>query len=357
MPAATAQLQLSTEANVLENDWYRLEIEPHTGYIRSLLDKHTGIQVFSANAAVPVVIDESHADTWAHGVFEFRHEIARFGDAQIRLIEEGPLRAKLRVTSRYNRSILRQDFILYRDIPGIEVDVKLDWREEHKILKFSFPVNVHEPKATYEIPYGYIERPVNGEEEPGQQWMDVTGKPLSGETIRYGLTLLNDSKYSFDVMDNDMRMTVVRGSIYADHYGERDDLCEFMDQGIQEFKYALVPHEGDWRDVNAVKCAFELNVPPVHIIETYHKGALPQQFESIRISADNIVATAFKRSEDGDGYVLRCYETVGRSAETEFEIPYLGRKWSARLGACEIKTFWIPETSAGDVKEVNLMEM
>jgi alpha-mannosidase len=356
LPAASER-QLSAGSNVLENDWYRLEIEPHTGYILSLLDKRTATQVFNAKAAVPVVIDEHHLDTWAHGVFEFSDEIARFGDAQIKLIEEGSLRTKLRVTNRYNRSILQQDFILYRDKPGIEVNVKLDWREEHKMLKLSFPVNVSEPEATYEIPFGYIERPVNGEEEPGQQWLDVTGKSLPDKTDRYGLTLLNDAKYSFNVKDNDMRMTVVRGSIYADHYGERDELCEFMDQGIQEFKYALIPHKGDWRDANAPQKAYELNVPPIHIIETYHKGALPQHFEGIKVSAGNIVITAFKPSEEGDGYVLRCYETAGRSGETEIEIPLLGRKWTARLDVCEIKTFWIPMSSEGDVKEVNLIEM
>lgn len=364
--AAASERALLTEAAALENDWYRLEFEPHTGYVSRLYDKRSRVEVLSSKGAVPVVIDEHHCDTWAHGVFEFRNELGAFADGQVKLLENGPLRAVMRVTNRYNQSVLRQDFIMYRDKPGIEVKVKLDWREKHKMLKLSFPVGVSNPRATYEIPYGYIERPVNGEEEPGQQWLDVTGTATAdavtasasdGVKLQYGLALLNDAKYSFDAKDNDLRMTIVRSPIYADHYGERDEYCEFMDQGVQQFRYALVPHAGDWRDGDVPKRAYELNVPPIHIVETYHKGALPQAAEGIKVSAVSVIATAFKPSEDGSGYILRCYETSGVSTETVLELPLLEREWSARFGGSEIKTFFIPLDREQPVKEVNLIEL
>ena len=58
--------------------------------------------------------------------------------------------------------------------------------------------------------------------------------------------------------------------------------------------------------------AYELNVPIIMIKETYHKGNMPLKFEGIRVSAENIIASVFKRSEDGNGYVIRCYETAGK---------------------------------------------
>ncbi|WP_156158002.1 alpha-mannosidase [Gordoniibacillus kamchatkensis] len=355
--AAQSERSLSADAFSLENDWYRLEIEPHTGYIAKLIDKANDVEVFRGKAAVPIVIDEYHCDTWAHHVFEFRNEIAKFSDAEVRVMENGPLRAKLRVTSRYNRSILRQDIILYRDQPDIEIKVKLDWREEHKMLKLSFPVNVQNPKATYEIPYGFIERPANGEEEPGQTWLDVSGTlPGRGDQM-YGLALLNDSKYSFDFLDNDLRMTVARGAIFADHYGMRDEWCEFMDQGIQEFGYGLVPHYGHLRDSGVCHKAQQFNVPPIHIVETYHRGTLPQTLTGIRISAENVTVTVFKKAEEGSDYILRCYEAAGMECEAMLELPLLNRKWTARFGRSEIKTFRIPEDTEQDIAEVNLLEM
>jgi alpha-mannosidase len=354
---AEASNLLHAEGSVMENDFVRLEIDPHTGYIKGLFDKQNKVEVFKDKGAIPVVIDQHHCDTWAHNVFEFRNEVGRFGDAQIKWVERGPVRAKLRVTSRYNDSTLRQDFILYNDRADVEVRVKLDWREKHKMLKLSFPVNVSNPKAVYEIPYGFMERPVNGTEEPGQQWLDVHGVHSANEGMEYGLALLNDSKYSFDVKENDLRMTIVHSPIFADHFGERDEWVEYMDQGVQEFKYTVLPHAGCWKDAGIVRKAYELNVPPVQIIETYHEGTMPQKSEGIRISASNIIAVVLKKAEDGDGYILRCYETSGMETMAEIEIPMLGRKWKATFGKCEIKTFHVPEIGKGSVSEKNLIEL
>ena len=136
-----------------------------------------------------------------------------------------------------------------------------------------------------------------------------------------------------------MRMTIANSSIIADHYGMRDEWCEFLDQGVQEFSYKLVPHSGGWQDENLVKKAYELNVKPLGIMETYHEGPLPQVMEGIRIGAENIIASVFKRYEDEDCYILRCYETSGKETKTEIRIPILQREWTAKFGKCEIKTF------------------
>jgi alpha-mannosidase len=357
LPEST--MTLMAEDNVVENDYIRLEIEPHTGYIKKLYDKVQDVNILSSSGAVPIVIDINHCDTWAHGYFEFRNELARFSDAKVKVIENGPVRAKIRVESSYNNSVLRQDFILYKNKPGVEVQVKLDWRERHKLLKLSFLVNIKEPRATYEIPYGFIERPTNGEEEPGQQWIDVTGKT---DEKQYGMALLNDSKYSFDINESEMRMTVANGSIYADHFGNyveknRDELCEYMDQGIQEFKYALLPHAGDWRDSGIVRMANELNTPPIHVMETYHKGAMPQSLEGIKISVKNIIATVYKKAEDENGYILRCYESSGKQTAANIELPILNRSWQSEFSPCEIKTFFIPQEEQDAIKEVDFIEL
>lgn len=346
---------MAVTPNSLENRYIRLEVDADTGCVTSLLDKRSGIETLDGRGAIPVVIDERDSDTWGHRILEFRKEIGRFADAEAAVIESGPVRGRLRVTSRYGRSTLRQDFMLHRDSPVVRVKVRLDWREEHKMLKLSFPLRLDDPTATYEIPYGHIVRPVNGEEEPGQQWVDVSGA-VPGDGRPFGLALLNDGKYSFDVKGGDLRMTAVRSPIFADHYGERDELCEFMDQGIHEFAYALMPHEGSWRDAGVVRQACEFNVPLPHVIETYHEGELPRSYTGIRVSSGQIVAVAFKRAEDRDGYILRCCETTGRAAETAIGIPMLGKSWTAKFNPCEIKTFKIPDRAEERVSEVNLLE-
>jgi alpha-mannosidase len=347
----------ATAEGILENDFLRLEFDGHTGQLKRLFDKVAQVEVLSRPGADAIVLDETDSDTWSHGIFSFRKEVGRFSDADVRVLENGPVRAALRVTSRYGSSVLRQDFLLYADRKEVEVRVKLDWREQHKMLKLSFPVAVASPTAVYEIPFGHIRRPVDGDEEPGGQWLDVSGTLASDATRTYGLALLNDGRYSFDVKDGDLRMTVVRSPIFADHFGQRDDICEFMEQGTTEFRYGLVPHEDSWQEAGIVRKAYELNVPPTGISETYHQGPLPTVFTGISIDAENVVVTAFKPAEDGEGSILRLFETAGKNTTVRISIPSLGRTWTAVLGACAIATSRIPEDPSEAVHETNLIEV
>jgi alpha-mannosidase len=98
-------------------------------------------------------------------------------------------------------------------------------------------------------------------------------------------------------------------------------------------------------------------VPPLLMWETYHEGPLPQISEGIVISEAAIVATTFKRAEDGDGWIVRCYETLGQETESAFKLPALQREWSAAFRKCEIKTFFVPDDADLAVKEVNFVEL
>lgn len=351
-PAAKGMLEAGEY--FMENEWIRMVFEPHTGYLSSLFYKETGVELLASRGAVPIVIDEYDSDTWAHGIFTFNKVIGRFADAKIKLLEKGPLRVRIRVTSCYNQSVLRQDFILYRHKPEIEVHVKLDWREKHKMLTLSFPANVSMPQAVYEIPYGFIRRPANGEEEPGQQWVDISGVYPQTTDI-YGLTLLNNSKYSCSVHDNDLRMTVARSPIFADQVGDRDEYCEFMDQGIQEFQYSIALHKGKWQEADIVRKASELNTPVEQVMETYHAGSLPLYLRGVSIDHTNIIVSAFKLAEDGTGYILRCYESAGWNTKTTIRLDILQAIWDVEFTPCEIKTFWISRDGR-EIHEKNLLE-
>ncbi len=160
-----------------------------------------------------IVIDDK-SDTWSHDVKTFSGETGAFSGAKIKVLENGPLRAVIRVVSTYGDSELGIDWILYAGSRNVEARVTLDWHERLKMIKFSFPVDVENPVATYETPYGNIVRETNGNEDPGQRWIDLSGNRTGG---KYGLTVLNDAKYGYSVNNNDMRLSVVRSSPFAHH--------------------------------------------------------------------------------------------------------------------------------------------
>ena len=341
---------LKADGAAIENECLRLELDAKTGHIISLYDKACDWQVFSGSAGVPLIIDVEHCDTWAHRVFSFRDVCGKFDAAEITLLETGPVRAKLRVRSERGRSAIIQDYILYAHSGEVIVEVYLDWHEKHKMLKLSFPVNVKNDSATYDIPFGTIRRPVKGTEEAGQMWFDVSDEA-------YGLSILNSEKYSFDVLDNEMRLTVANSSIFADHYGQnnRDGMCEYLDQGVQRFMYALRPHKSGW-GADTVKAAYALNAEETHVNETYHKGRLPRRFEGIAVSADNVVATALKDAYDQKGYVIRLCEYEGADTTCNVSLPAIKREFTASLPKYSVKTYYIPNDAGADIYECDFLE-
>ena len=317
-----------------------------------------GAEVFAGAGARAVVIDDP-SDTWSHDVFRFDREIGAFAITRVRLLERGPVKSVVRVIGVYGASRLIQDFTLYQTLPQIDVRVTVDWHEHFKLLKLRFPLNLAAPTATYEIPYGHIVRPPDGEEEPGHSWVDVSGT-LPGTEIAYGVSVLNDGKYSFSVDWTVLGMTVLRSPIYAHHkpfVPDPEEEYTFIDQGIQHFAYALLPHAGDWKEAQTVQRAAELNQPPLVLKETAHPwGTLPQRAAFVAVTPENVVVSVLKQAEDGDALVLRCYETHNVATAATIRLPRWARTIQATFGPSEIKTFRIPKDRALPVVETDLLE-
>jgi len=344
----------TAKGNTLENEFFRIHFSGN-GEI-GILDKQTGNEVFSSgeNGCKAVIIDDP-SDTWSHDVKTFSDEIGAFGNATIKVLENGPLRATARVVSSYGKSTLTIDWSLVKGIRDIDAKVTLDWHEHHKMLKFSFPVNIESPKATYEVPYGHIVRATNGDENPGQRWIDLTGQQ-NGKT--YGLTVINDAKYGYSVKGNDMRVSVARSAVYAHHRPKKLDLqnvYQWMDQGIHNFRMLLVPHTNSWQENQVVQLAEELVAPPVCIYQGIHGGKLPKSDSFITAEQPNIIVSAIKQAEDNNDVVIRCVETSGVPTTASLDLRFVGRKWNGSFRPMEIKTLRINPDS-GKITETNVLE-
>jgi alpha-mannosidase len=212
--------------------------------------------------------------------------------------------------------------------------------------------------ATFDIPYGVIERPANGAEVPLQSWVDLTGIGRN-DGRRMGVSVMNDGKYSADVVEHEIHLTVLRSPIYAHHdpyVPESDKEYDYIDQGVQKFNYWLLPHAGGWQEAGTPRRAAELNQRPVTQIETFHPGPLPPHDSYIQVDGNGVMVTALKRSEDGDGTILRVFETDGRGSGAQIVLGPWNRTIEVDLGPTELKTFLIPDDPAQPVREVNLLE-
>jgi alpha-mannosidase len=338
----------------IENEFLRVHFS--TDGSIGILDKETNKELFSGGetGCRAVVIDDP-SDTWSHDIRTFSNEIGSFGNAVIKVLENGPLRATIRITSTYQASTLTIDWSLSSGSRNLEAKVTLDWHEHLKMLKFSFPVEIESPVATYETAYGHIVRAANGNEGPGQRWIDLTGKK-NGAT--YGLTIINDAKYGYNVPGNDLRISVARSAVYAHHNPKILDMKAehlWMDQGIQTFRMLLLPHQDTWQNSNIVRVAEEFIAPPVAIYQGIHGGTLPKSDSLLSLDANNVVVPSIKQSESGEDIIVRCLETFGLQTTATLDLKFAGLRWTGLFRPYEIKTLRINK-SKGTVKEVNLLE-
>ncbi len=294
----------------LENELLTVKFERYSGYITEVYDKENKKNLITERAAVPIVIDEYYHDAWSHDKNFFTDEMARFSDAKVTVLESGPVRATVKVESRYNGSTLTQYFSLASGGKKLMVRAYVNWQEKHKMLKIKWPMAVENPKAYYEIPFGIIERPADGEEEPGINWTAVKG-------TNGGFALVNNNTYSSSVKGGTIYHTVVRSPIYGDHGGPRTEESDYSGQGRFDFSYEIMPLSDSWSSV--IKEGKLLNKDFTNIMDTWHDGVLDcKPYSAMSTDCENIFASAVKRSEDNTGLIIRVYEAEGK--ETKFTV-------------------------------------
>jgi alpha-mannosidase len=222
----------------------------------------------------------------------------------------------IRVTSHWQSSKFVQTITLDGD--QIDIDNDIDWHEKHVLLKAAFPLAVTSDFATFEIPYGTIERPTTRNnsfekaqfEVPAMRWADLSGTGTDGKV--HGSSILNQDKYGYDAVGNVLRITLLRSPTWPD---------PDADQGEHHFHYALYPHAGTWKDALTVRHGWEYDYPLLAVVTTAHAGSLPAEHSFASVSPDNVVLTAVKKAEDANGLIFRVYEWAGKETTAEFHVP------------------------------------
>ncbi len=302
----------------LENEFIRLKVDPKTGCISSLLDKNYNRETIAGSGCgnlLQTFMDRPKDwDAWnIDATFEDRKWDLEQPES-VELVEKGPTRAVIRVVKKFQKSTFTQDITMYPRIPRVDVNMHADWREKHILLKVAFPVNAKNDFATYEIPYGSIQRPTTRNtpsekakfEVPALRWGDLSD-------AKGGLSLLNASKYGYDAKGNVIRLSLLRSPEWPDPHA---------DEGEHDFTYALYPHGGGWKTAGTMRRGYELNYKLLAVLAGVpHRGALPSTHSFVRLDSDNVVLTAIKQAEDGDALIFRFYEWAGQNAQVRLHLP------------------------------------
>jgi alpha-mannosidase len=291
----------------LRNTAWELRLDAKTGDLASLVERRDGRQVLAGPGNQLQFFEDVPQEFDAWNIRYTGKEWRAEPSPEVEVLAQGPLFATLRVIRRFGQSRFIQDISLYRSLPRIDISTRAEWHESHVLAKAAFPVAVQSKVATYEIPYGWIQRtttPVTPAEKamfevPAQKWVDLTD-----DSGLFGLSLLNDCKYGHDVRGNLLRITLLRSPKSPDPNA---------DMGEHEFTYSLYPHQGNWQEAETHRRACELNYP-LHVVMTEeHPGALGREGSFVRLEAGaGVILSAVKRAEQDEKMVLRLYELFGK---------------------------------------------
>ncbi|NJL47189.1 MAG: hypothetical protein HC929_06400 [Leptolyngbyaceae cyanobacterium SM2_5_2] len=184
------------------------------------------------------------------------------------------------------------------------------------LVKAAFPLTVTAPYATYEIPFGAIQRSTTAKtpqdrakwEVPALRWADLSQADR-------GVSLLTDYKHGFDATPSQLRLTLLKAPLWPDPGADR---------GVQTFTYAIYPHAGSWQAAKTVQMARNFNLPiqPCLLSPEQPRQAVGQVTATasyLDLGDTTLVLSAFKLAEDSDNtFILRGYESTGKITAVAF---------------------------------------
>jgi alpha-mannosidase len=304
---------------VLEGPSLKVAVDKQTGCVTSI--DRSSVESLASGACgnqlqffrdTPTNYDAWNVDP---GTLDVPPSVIQKADS-VELIGQYSPSPAIRVTRHYQNSKFVQTISLKGDI--VDVDNDIDWHESHVLLKAAFPLAVTSNFATYEIPYGTIERPTTRNnswekaqfEVPALRWADLSGSAPDGKV--YGLSVLNQDKYGYDAAGNVLRLSLLRSPKWPD---------PDADMGHHHFHYAIYPHAGTWKDALTMRRGWEYNYPLQAVVTTAHPGSLPAEHSFASVGPDNVILTAVKKAEDSNALIFRAYEWAGKAATAEFHVP------------------------------------
>nr|MDO8134722.1 glycosyl hydrolase-related protein [Candidatus Njordarchaeum guaymaensis] len=349
---------LRADENILENRYFRLEIDPKGRGIANFFDKERGIEIggerecklgpmkfnFILNELfglglqlsvkrVPTVKDRATDLITADPT----GEIFRVGDYPCiaTIIEDGPVKATIRIDGKFIDSSRRQEITIYEKLKRVDLTTSIDWSGKNFVaIMLMFPLNLESGSSTVvNVPYGVTELtdvapgfwvkptdPVQFKVRGVQHWVDVADSG-GGATI-----LTNWPCFDFTMVQG----AVILWSMDSEKSffsGER-----YRQKGIHTLTFSIVPHRGGWRMSEAYRHGLSLAFPLISIITSQHSAELPKEMSFIDIEARNVVVTALKQAEDGKGLIIRMYEAEG--LEKYFEVEFfreIEESWETSL--------------------------
>lgn len=259
------------------------------------------------NSAIRQQMIYDHEDTWPAWEISYTDVCRKpseyvSGDADIQLVEDGPLRKSFRICRQTAGSTFVQYVRMTALSNRIDCVNEVDWHTPERMLKVNFPFYFSATKDTYDISLGTIQRGARSSDEYevcGHQWADHS-------STAYGVSILNDCKYGWDKPDaKNLRLTLLHTPSCKNYDHQAN-----MDIGPNIYTYSIFPHDGKWSQQTQMEAA-RLNQPLLGFVASKHAGQMGRTLQFALLSTDKVCIKALKKAEETDELIVRVYEWCG----------------------------------------------
>lgn len=296
----------------MENRFFRIVLTDK-GKIRSIYDKIKNREIVLEGKEINdwhIYEDKPGAlNAWNIQSYYKDHEYDIEDWQSIEIQEDGCLCKSIKMVRPLLKGKAVQIIRIFKDKPQIDFDTWIDWKDEEKILKVSFPLNIKGQSYSVDTSLGTFERGLRKNtsfekatyEVPVFKFVDLTDG-------RYGVSIMNDCKYGCDVDNQTISLTLIKSPIYPDSTSDQEE---------HTFTYSLYIHDGLWQESQLYPLAIELNNPLV-----LRTGKIKKEdcHEFLNVDTKGVELLALKMAEDGSNdYILRLGETYGSATKCKIK--------------------------------------
>jgi alpha-mannosidase/mannosylglycerate hydrolase len=264
----------------------------------------------------------------------------------IRRLHDGPLAAQYEVritmtvpdsvslenghrSTRTGENTITSVITLQKGCPYIGVETTVQNTTRDHAIRALFPTGLRGATHTAaDTPFDVVERPIAlpdtaGWPEPAysswprQSFVDVADH-------QSGLAILSEGMYEYDIRDDaDRTLSIMLLRGYRNVIGRpHDEGGQVL--GTHRFRFALFPHDGDWRaaGIPALAQAFRAVPLSTRLRPPRRGSALPMPLRTLppvqsflSISPSTVLLSAIKQAEDSDALIVRCYHLGNTACE------------------------------------------
>ena len=283
---------------VLENCFMRLTVDGE-GRIIALTDKENGLPLMAPGMKMNdwrlYQNVESVYDAWEMSSDWKECILPGAITAHAELTEATPQRAVITVERSFGQSSSVQRIVLHASSRRVDFITHVDWHEHHKLLKTHFESNILCSEAVHEIQFGHVTRPTHDSHAFASDRYETCNQRFTAlcESSR-GFALLNESSCGVSTGRGEAALSLLRAPLVP------DDTC---DRGEHDLTYSLYPFAAAFADSGVVQAGYELNCP-VEVMQ----GECAEQ-KGFGCEGSSVVLETVKPADDGNGVILRLYES------------------------------------------------